>query len=355
MSGGAIISGSSGNAITDIVNGSTNSLTVGIINSSGIQVDLTGTVSTGNSTTTPLGISGVFTGVWEEVINYSYLSFTIFTNQNSITDGLSLQWSSDGTNIDRIDASSVLASTGRALALSIKARYFRVVYTNDGVAEATLRIQTVYHRFGSGITTKPLDDTVTTENFAELTQSPIMGKLPDNSFSNISGLLLSNSSLLGIGGPCPILADQGNLFRIASEVSTGSTTEIPYILIINPNASGKTIRLSKALFGIPTAVNNAITYRIYIDPTVTANGSSITPVGARQVGQVSPVGTVFSLPTVSSNGTKFFTARTDNAGSSDVYDFEFGKILDQNHKLLITVQQGANAASGLISLLYSET
>ena len=57
-------------------------------------------ISTNNSTTTPLAANGVFTGTSEDVSNYAEVRVSVKADQNSAIDGLSIQFSKDGTNWD---------------------------------------------------------------------------------------------------------------------------------------------------------------------------------------------------------------------------------------------------------------
>jgi hypothetical protein len=141
-----------------------------------LRAKLTGLVSTGNSTDTPLGSGATFTGLFEEIKDYGFFTLSIFTDQDSANDGLKFQWSHDGINVDRTEGTTVAAGIGRVFTLSPRARYFRVQYVNGGTAQGALRLGVVYHSSGSGIITKPLDASVTTENFAQLVQAPVMGR-----------------------------------------------------------------------------------------------------------------------------------------------------------------------------------
>lgn len=146
---------------------------------------LTGTVSTANSTTTPLGIGGIFTGTFEEIKDYGAISVIVFANVASAADGLAFQWSSDGVNADRIESSSVDAATGRAFSLTPRARYFRVVYTNGGTGQATFRLGTVFHPAGSGLISRPLDQALNDENFAQTVRACLDAQDTTTDFSHI--------------------------------------------------------------------------------------------------------------------------------------------------------------------------
>jgi hypothetical protein len=104
-----------------------------------------GFISEGNSTVTPLGISGVFTGEWEDVSQFSSLSLVMLTDRNSGTGGIQLEFSCDGVNIDRIKTYTFSANNSQAHSLAIVSQYFRIVYTNGVLAQTFFRMQVLYH------------------------------------------------------------------------------------------------------------------------------------------------------------------------------------------------------------------
>jgi hypothetical protein len=133
---------------------------IGLVSIFGGSVGVTesiGTVSTVNSTATPLAGDAVFTGTSEDVKNYSTLAISIFTDKASATDGLSFQWSSDNSNWDIIENFTITANSGREFRKSPRARYFRVVYTNGNQAQAAFRLQTIFHPDSIATFNRPLD------------------------------------------------------------------------------------------------------------------------------------------------------------------------------------------------------
>ena len=96
---------------------------------------------TGNTTSTPLGIGGIFTGTAFDLNNYSTWSISIFSNVASAVNGISIQWSEDGTNWDFSDTQSFIASAGNMITFGRKTRYVRLVYTNGAVGQGTFRVK----------------------------------------------------------------------------------------------------------------------------------------------------------------------------------------------------------------------
>ena len=107
-------------------------------------------VSTNNSTTATLTANSVFTGTSDDVRRFAVATITIFVDQASATDGLSIQQSTDNSNWDHRDLYTVPLMTtgqGRTFAAQIVARYLRVVYTNGGTGQAAFRMQVTYKTY----------------------------------------------------------------------------------------------------------------------------------------------------------------------------------------------------------------
>lgn len=111
-----------------------------------LPVGIHSTVSTANSSVATLGIGAIFTGTAEDISNYAAVRVSVFANQASAANGLSIQQSSDGTNWDFADAYTVAASTQCLIGVPPYAKFIRIVYTNGGVANTVFRLQTVFHR-----------------------------------------------------------------------------------------------------------------------------------------------------------------------------------------------------------------
>jgi len=234
---------------------------------------LTGTVSAANSTSTPLGIGGVFTGTFEEVKDYGALSVIVFADQIGAVDGLEFQWSSDGTNADRVEASSVLASSGRAFSLTPRARYFRVKYTNGGVAQTVFRLGTVYHPAGSGIISRPLDQALNDENFAQTVRAILDAQDTATDFQHLLGLTTTPTgtefgllvrAIATTAAPIPVRLSDGtdlSLINAAGALSVdGSGVTQPVSAVSLPLPAGASTAALQTQPGVDigdVTVNNA--------------------------------------------------------------------------------------------------
>ncbi|MFA5217078.1 hypothetical protein [Sulfuricurvum sp.] len=111
-----------------------------------IETVLTPVVDANNSSTVALGISGVFTGTATDMLLYGSVLINAFSNVASAAAGISVQWSSDGTNWDIIPSTYYVAAAvagARTITQNKLARYMRVVYTNGGTGQTTFRLQTI--------------------------------------------------------------------------------------------------------------------------------------------------------------------------------------------------------------------
>lgn len=148
------------------------------------SVPQSGFISDNNSSTTALGSNGVFTGTNDEIVGYANVSVFLFTDQASATNGLSVDWSMDGTNYDDSDQYTIPASTGKVFTFGVQSRYVRIKYTNGASAQGTFRLQTLYHNIAPKPSSHRLADVVTLQNDAEL----VLPVQTDANFMHISSV-----------------------------------------------------------------------------------------------------------------------------------------------------------------------
>lgn len=115
----------------------------------------------------------MFTGTFVEVTPYSAATVMVHSDRASATNGLVLQWSTDGINVDDEQAFNYAGSAaglGLVIHATVRASYFRMKYTNTGLSQSFLRLQTLLRRetpqgsigyIGQGITSN--DDALVTK------------------------------------------------------------------------------------------------------------------------------------------------------------------------------------------------
>lgn len=102
-------------------------------------------VSVGNSTIAALSGGAVFTGVYEECWDFSNITVAVYTDADSAPLGLSIEFSTDGTNWDHKFQHNIKSGVPQTRSAPVVAKYFRVVYTNGSSAQTFLRLQTRLH------------------------------------------------------------------------------------------------------------------------------------------------------------------------------------------------------------------
>jgi hypothetical protein len=148
-------------------------------------VNLEGHVCDNNSSKALLGIGGVFAGSWEDNIDFGTIIIGIKADQDSATDGLTIQWSSDGVTVHDDDHYTILANNGKTFTFQPVRRYFRIQYTNGGVAQGFFDLETTMRRYYIKPSSHRIQDKIVTEDDAELMKSVITGQRADGIFDNV--------------------------------------------------------------------------------------------------------------------------------------------------------------------------
>jgi hypothetical protein len=146
-----------------------------------------GHVSTVNSTTTILGNGGVFTGEWEEITNFGVIVVTVFADQDSATDGLCIETSTDGINAigtDCPDQYTVPANKTKTFTNQTLTKYYRIKYTNGTTPQTVFKLQTVLKPYYVKPSSHRIQDVISDDDDAELTKSVITGKTAAGTFVN---------------------------------------------------------------------------------------------------------------------------------------------------------------------------
>lgn len=143
-------------------------------------------ISTTNSTATPLAANGVFTGTFEDVSGYATVSVLVKSNVASAANGLLLEWSSDGTNVDDTDNFSLMAGGGKYFSFPAEGKFLRVSYTNGSTIQAAFRLQTKYQLISGKGSSHRVKDGIVEEDDAELVKAVVAGKKPDGTFDNVN-------------------------------------------------------------------------------------------------------------------------------------------------------------------------
>jgi len=158
-----------------------------------------GHISTVNSSSAALLADAVFTGVAEEITNIATILIAVYSNVGSAVDGLSVQWSIDGTNWDGSDVFTIPANTQKTFSFQPVAQYFRVVYTNGDVDQTAFRMQVILKHSYVKPSSHRINDGISTQDDAELVKAVLSGENGGGEFKNVKvtedgNLAISNNS-----------------------------------------------------------------------------------------------------------------------------------------------------------------
>lgn len=224
-----------------------------------------GVISAGNSSTATLGNGGIFTGTGADVLDYSTITVAIFSDVASATDGVSFQWSTDNVNWDHVETYTLQANKGRSFNLTIRARFFRIVYTNDTTPQTTFRLQTIFEPMILTPRKEPVTNPPDNDEAALFTQSVIVGHSTAMGGALVQ-VKVSPSGAVQVGGAVTV---SGTVDASGSLVSTKTAlaAQAPAVatvgvasgaaLVANANRKGSCFRnLSTSGQRISLGINN---------------------------------------------------------------------------------------------------
>ena len=167
---------------------------------------------------------------------------------------------------------------------------------------------------------------------------------------------IANSPTVTVDERVFIYLQTNKLYSVGVDTSmTSSGTDNPLLYFRNPSGSNKTVYVFGIKVGV-TITNVQAEFKVFHTPTVTANGTTVTP-SVRNVGNSQPVASslVTSLPTVSANGTQFNNINVgQNNNSMPILDGHFTIALQPNTSLLVTGNPSSNNRNASITVLWAE-
>lgn len=152
---------------------------------SGVNTPADSLISTLNSSSTPLAANGAFIGTYEVILPFVEAGVVVVSDVVSATDGLRLEQSIDGINFADVDVYTIPANNGKQFTLALNTKFFRVTYTNGPTPQTRFELSTVYRRTGAKPSSHRINDTIITEDDAELVKSVLSGQITGGSFVNI--------------------------------------------------------------------------------------------------------------------------------------------------------------------------
>jgi len=210
-----------------------------LINSAGqLHTVMRGIEDTGNSTIIPLLANIAFTGTPIDTLDYSSVSIVIYTDVASAADGLSVQYSSNGTDWHAGEDYDIVAGATKFFTPTMQARYMRVVYTNGTSDQTAFHLHTVLRKLPIKWSSHNIEDPIKDQDDATLTKAVITGKKASGDYDNVS---LTNGSNMKV-----------SLEELESSISENSNTQLKVSLydalgnIVNDEASDSVVVISHA-------------------------------------------------------------------------------------------------------------
>jgi len=222
LSGGSATSGgatadnqTSGAQKTQIVDagGDAATVTSSRLDVNAVITQISSTVDSTNSSTTPLGSNASFTGSAIDVLSWDRVTVMVFSDQSSASLGLKIEFGPDGTNwydasTFTFTAGGTSPNSGQVFSTAVRGHYMRVVYTNGASAQGSFNLQTILQPTFEGADIIDLQTTAADYQHAMLTKSLIIGKSTAGGGAgsyvsvkvNPSGSLAVSSDLASVGG-----------------------------------------------------------------------------------------------------------------------------------------------------------
>ena len=101
-------------------------------------------ISNGNSTSSTLGVSGIFTGTIEDVTRYNSILITINSNTSSTSNGVKLYFGATTSSMKLKDQYTYNANENTSINIKVTDRFFQIIYNNGTIIQTSFTMQTYY-------------------------------------------------------------------------------------------------------------------------------------------------------------------------------------------------------------------
>lgn len=138
-------------------------------------------VDDSQSTSTALLADASFNtaGAFTSILEYSNVSVSAHADQDSATDGVVIEWSTDGIVVCDGDSFSLKANLPKHWTFGVAYPYMRVRYTNGPVAQTAFSLQTILHPMHRKPSSHRVDAAIVDNDDAELVKAVLTGSKGD--------------------------------------------------------------------------------------------------------------------------------------------------------------------------------
>jgi len=147
-------------------------------------VELLSHVCEGNSSVIPLLANATFTGEWQDSSIYGTVIVGVISDKPSAINGLRIEYSADGINVEQGDSYSIQANNGKTFSFGMANRYIRIVYVNGSENQGSFNLQTIFKTASIKDSSHKLSDNVVGDDDTTLVKAGITGMRDDGIFGN---------------------------------------------------------------------------------------------------------------------------------------------------------------------------
>jgi len=332
-----------------------------VINESGqLKVVLDGKVDTNNSTKVLLGANQTFTGIASNTLDYAIIFVTVYANVASATDGLKIQFSSDGIIWHDGDVYTINANTmDETFSINPYRKFYRIVYVNGASNQTNFDLECILKKMNSKPSSHRIQDSIGNDDDGELVKSVLSG---ENSAAPGTFLNIKSTT----GGNLRVTVDQvepttnsiktmdyahaelhaGDHYVIRTYISMLKNSTYDFLLL-TPN----TLKWSHIIREYDS-ISSSIIARLYEDTITSANGTIVQSYNRNRNSLGTSTLSVYHTPTVTSVGTLISSVIIGSGkgiGGSNRETSEI--ILKQNTKYLVRITE-QNITDTFVNVLF---
>lgn len=345
-----------------------------------LLVSMAGHICVDNTTTNLLGANAVFTGGWQDTIDYGTITISVSSDKASAINGLVIQWSQNSNAVADVDVFNILANEPKSFTFGPNDRYVRIIYTNGAQAQTKFFLSTALRRVYTKPSSHRINDIIVGQDDAELVKAILTGENPAGTFVNFKSTTAGNFKVSleefedtfntqplpvqfrgteyvsGISGVDAITEAQYTLDYVHHEAHAGSyygycenvnlgNAAVRDILISVPDTN----RWPHLLWKVRSSGEANLT--IYEGATTSNDGTGVTEINHNRNSTNTSLTQIFFTPTLTATGAviclEHFGAG-QNAGGESRGEQEL--ILKQNTKYLFRIV--SEAADNDISTMF---
>lgn len=181
--------------------------------------------------------------------------------------------------------------------------------------------------------------------------------LVDGAGTNESVVDTSGRLYTGAEARFQLDCEKKRLYSLILTLNMATATEIRLLLLRNPAGSGKVMYLQRLQVLLTNTANSSGVIRGYIAPTITSNGTTITPVNTNVGGGgAASILNTFHTPTISVVGTLAFATRVQGGDGAQPTDFDFdgSTAINPGVDVLLTGTPDGNNREMIVTVMWLE-